>query len=118
MDLGIARWYAPAGETQVRYDYEHLLGVALRYGCTRWMIDVRRQPILSATLSEWIIRDFFPRLQRELGHIIRLAYLRTPASDAYQQWDAAGKTRVYQGVEVFSCYTEADATSWLRVEGR
>jgi hypothetical protein len=112
LGLGIARWLLAAGDAQLQQDYEQLLDIAQTYGCARWLLDVRRLPAPSQELGSWVRDSYYPKLQLELGRIVRLARLRTPGIEMPEK---EPRTRIYQGIEEYTCYSEAEAIRWLGV---
>ena len=81
-DLGVLviRWLRPHSLPETQASYRHLLELAHRYQCTRWLLDGRRDGPLIMETARWLGQEFLPVTARKLApHILRLAVFSSPA---------------------------------------
>ncbi len=76
--LLIGRWLCSINDEQLREGYETMRLAAQEHNCTHWLIDARRRVDRSRNGPEWVITSFLPRVQREFGRRLCVAFLVLP----------------------------------------
>jgi hypothetical protein len=76
--LLIGRWLFSINEEQLREGYETMRLAALEHDCTHWLMDARRRIDRSRNGPEWVVTTFLPKVQRELGRRLCVAFLVLP----------------------------------------
>ncbi|WBA41033.1 hypothetical protein [Hymenobacter canadensis] len=85
----VARWMRVISLAEMRQGYELLLLAAAQHRCRQWLIDARRRNNTDREGAIWMVQEFLPRLQGQLGGRTALAYLLPPVHLRDQQADAA-----------------------------
>lgn len=76
--LLIGRWLCSINDDQLREGYETMRLAALEHDCNHWLMDARRRVDRSRNGPEWVITTFLPRMQREMGRRLSVAFLVLP----------------------------------------
>lgn len=76
--LLVARWQCSINETQLREGYELLRRAALEHECGHWLVDARRRIDRRRNGPEWVVTNFLPQVQAELGLPLCVAFLVLP----------------------------------------
>lgn len=76
--LLIGRWLSSINEDQLRAGYETMRIAALQHDCTHWLMDARRRIDRSRNGPEWVVTTFLPKVQREFGRRLCVAFLVLP----------------------------------------
>jgi hypothetical protein len=76
--LLIGRWLCSINDDQLREGYETMRLAAVEHDCTHWLMDARRRVDRSRNGPEWVITAFLPRVQREFGRRLCVAFLVLP----------------------------------------
>jgi hypothetical protein len=76
--LLIGRWLSSINEDQLREGYETMRLAALEHDCTHWLMDARRRIDRSRNGPEWVVTTFLPKVQREFGRRLCVAFLVLP----------------------------------------
>jgi hypothetical protein len=85
----VARWMRVISLAEMQQGYELLLQAAAQHGCRQWLIDARRRNNTDREGAVWMVQEFLPRLQAQLGGRTALAYLLPPVHLRDAQADAA-----------------------------
>lgn len=89
LEVLVARWMRVISLAEMQQGYELLLQAATQHRCRQWLIDARRRNNTDREGAVWMVQDFLPRLQGQLGGRTALAYLLPPTNLRDQQADAA-----------------------------
>ena len=76
--LLIGRWLCSISEEQLHEGYENLRRAAFSHRCSHWLVDARRRVDRRHNGSEWVVTNFLPRVQAELGQRLCVAFLVLP----------------------------------------
>ncbi|GAB3666535.1 hypothetical protein GCM10027594_33380 [Hymenobacter agri] len=76
--LLVGRWQCSINEAQLRQGYELLRHTALEHNCGHWLIDARRRIDRRRNGPEWVVTNFLPQVQAELGQPLCVAFLVLP----------------------------------------
>ena len=119
----IGRFLRPLTEAENEQCYLDLLAAAHTRGDVRfWLLDIRRRHRSGPQVLPWLLHEFYPRLVRELGAPVRVAYFLSP--DLREEFRTDGtvpEPHTYPTGDAFrlnQCLTEAEAINWLLAEQR
>ena len=117
LEILIGRWGYQADEAALPAEYARLEAAALTHGARRWLQDIRRRSLNYPDTSRWLLNEFFPRVARQLGGQLGVAYLVSPALEAHIMAEPGFvPLHAYAGrpfaVGFFG--DEGAATEWLR----
>ena len=76
--LLIGRWLCSITDAQLREGYETMRLAALEHNCSHWLMDARRRVDRSRNGPEWAVTTFLPKVQREMGGRLCVAFLVLP----------------------------------------
>ena len=80
LQVMVVRWHTHAPLEVVQADYARMLAAAEQAGVTDWLLDVRRRDKVTAELSAWVSKDFYPQATQRLApRRLRMAVLNSPA---------------------------------------
>ncbi|GAB3877218.1 hypothetical protein GCM10028824_36800 [Hymenobacter segetis] len=82
LDILVGRWAYQPVEQELPAVYQHVEAVALQEDCRFWLQDIRRRTLNDPHTTGWLLNDFFPRMARQLGGRLFVAYLVGPALHA------------------------------------
>jgi len=117
----IGRFLRPLSEAENHQCYLDLLAAArTHHNCCYWLLDIRRRGRSGPEVLQWLLRDFYPQLQRELSTPARLVYFMAPGlREEFQTDGTVPEPHTYQTHEPFrlhQCITEREAVDWLLAE--
>jgi len=76
--LLIGRWLCSISEAQLHEGYETMRVAALQHGCHFWLMDARRRTDRRLNGPEWVVTNFLPEVQQEMGGPLYVAFLVLP----------------------------------------
>ncbi|MDO7851177.1 hypothetical protein [Hymenobacter convexus] len=76
--LLIGRWLCSITDEQLCEGYETMRLAAQEHDCRHWLMDARRRTDRSRNGPEWVITSFLPRVQKEMGGKLYVAFLVLP----------------------------------------
>lgn len=117
LEVLVARWMRVISLAEMQRGYEQMLQTAAQYGCHQWLIDARRRNNTDREGAVWMVQDFLPRLQGQLGGRTALAYLLAPVHLRDPQADAAFPPAHFFDGKPFVAdrfIDERTALDWLR----
>ncbi|MGI4875807.1 MAG: hypothetical protein ACRYFX_32010 [Janthinobacterium lividum] len=121
--LLIGRFLRPLTEAENEQCYLDLLEAAHQHHDVRyWLLDIRRRHRSGPQVLGWLLREFYPRLVRELGPSVRVAYFLAP--DLREEFRTDGTVPephtypIGHDFRLNQCLTEAEAINWLVAEQR
>lgn len=76
--LLIGRWLSSINDEQLHEGYEAMRLAALEHDCSHWLMDARRRVDRTQNGPEWVVTIFLPKVQREFGHRLCVAFLVLP----------------------------------------
>ncbi|GAB3877276.1 hypothetical protein GCM10028824_37020 [Hymenobacter segetis] len=76
--LLIGRWLCSITDEQLHEGYETMRIAALEHNCSHWMMDARRRVDRRRNGPEWVVTTFLPKVQREMGARLCVAFLVLP----------------------------------------
>jgi len=117
----IGRFLRPLSEEENHQCYLELLAAAhARDNCRYWLLNIRRRGRSGPVVLQWLLHDFYPQLQRELGTPARLVYFMAPGlREEFQLDGTVPEPSTYDLAEPFrmhQCITEGEAVDWLLEE--
>ncbi|WP_377130591.1 hypothetical protein [Rufibacter roseus] len=115
MQILFLRWTAGVKGDQLRRGYLEALDFAKELNSSFWMFDLRGRGGASAEDEQWILEDFFPKADLELGGQNSFAYLLSPSHYLYIK-DTVGEDRldIFSGPSKIKIFmAEAEAVKWL-----
>lgn len=78
LKMMVVRWMRVITLAEMCQGYELLLQAAIEHQCRQWLLDVRRRNNTDREGAQWMQHYFLPRMARELGGYVALAYLLPP----------------------------------------
>ncbi|KUG09055.1 hypothetical protein [Solirubrum puertoriconensis] len=106
----------PLSPAEITESCELLLLTAQENQCNHWLLDGREHFTANPScLQTWLQEEYFPRVHRELGSVVYVAFLVAPSPHASAA--AAGfesLTSQTSGVRTAAFTDEAAARDWLR----
>jgi hypothetical protein len=78
LEVLVGRWMRQVSFTEMCEGYHRLLEAAVAHQCRQWLIDVRRRFNTDREGAHWMVTEFLPTLQPNLGGRTHLAYLLAP----------------------------------------
>lgn len=121
LQLLVLRWLEPHGLPATQASYRHLLTLAEKYNCARWLLDGRRDGPIDAKAAAWLTDFFFPEAVRALAPArLRLAVFSSPARLEQLRTDVAVASTVERSLSAALPYdtavflTEGEALTWLQ----
>jgi hypothetical protein len=76
--LLIGRWLCSITDAQLHDGYETMRLAALEHRCSHWLMDARRRVDRRRNGPEWVVTTFLPKVQREMGGRLCVAFLVLP----------------------------------------
>ena len=77
--LLIGRWLSSVTDMQLRAGYETMRLAAVHHKCNHWLMDARRRTDRRLNGPEWVVTEFLPQVQKEMGHRLCVAFLVLPS---------------------------------------
>ena len=77
--LLIGRWLCSITEAQLHEGYETMRLAAQEHHCAHWLMDARRRTDRRLNGPECVITEFLPKVQKEMGHRLCVAFLVLPS---------------------------------------
>lgn len=114
LDQLVGRWLRSISEEELAQGYEALLQAARYYHCRYWLIDSRRRTNRSRNGPEWILTDYLPRVQAELGGTLSVCFLVLPAYLSALREVAPPNPR--HPVQFARFVDEGEANAWLAAQ--
>ena len=114
--LLIGRWLCSITEAQLCEGYETMRLAALEHNCPHCLMDARRRVDRRRNGPEWVVTTFLPKVQREMGGRLCVAFLVLPnhlrelEEDAGQPLATPGPTDPFQYARFID---EGAANAWL-----
>lgn len=112
-----ARWLRPVVLDEMCEAYEAMLATAKPHNCRHWLIDARRRHNTDREGAGWMLGNFLPRVQQQLGGRPALAYLLAPMHLRDPLADAAFPALSYFDDKPFvgrQFIEEGAAVEWLQ----
>lgn len=115
MQILFLRWTAGVKGDQLRRGYLEALDFAKELNANFWMFDLRGRGGATVEDEQWILEDFFPNADLELGGQVSFAYLLTPNHFSHIK-NNLGEERLdifssQSKIKVF--ISESEAVNWL-----
>lgn len=120
LNVMVVRWHTQADMAVVQADYAAMLAAAEASSFTDWLLDVCRREVVTAELSAWVSREFYPIAVARLSpRRLRMAVLSSPALTEAYRTDPEQKKHVAYSTDPARPYDirlfddEGQAMSWL-----
>lgn len=114
--LLVGRWQRSVSEAELREGYETMRRAARTHGCQHWLMDARRRIDRCLNGPEWVVTQFLPRLQREMGGLLCVAFLVLPNHLREIEADPSTAEKVPDSHDLFHYarfIDEGVANAWL-----
>ena len=114
--LLVGRWQRSVNEAELREGYETMRLAARTHGCQHWLMDARRRTDRRLNGPEWVVSQFLPRLQQELGGRLCVAFLVLPNHLREIEADPSAAEKATTGHDLFQYarfIDEGAANAWL-----
>jgi hypothetical protein len=115
LDVLFLRWSTPVSSSKLRSGYLQALEEAAKLKVRCWLFDLRSRGMASAADEKWLLKEFFPLVEKKLGHSNAFAYLVSPSHYAYIR-DEVGIQMLanYSAVTSIRPFvSEGEALQWL-----
>jgi len=120
LDLLTARWLTDSTLLNIQAEYEALLAAGQTHATGRWLLDLRRRPIPTADVAQWVMYDWLPRAAASMAPVrLRLAYFISPGRRDAMRTDASLYARMKDALDPEQPYDlqlfsdEGEAVGWL-----
>ena len=117
LSMLVARWLRPVSAAETREGYLQILEAARQSHCPYWLLDGRRRLPADAETTRWGFEEYFPHLRAQVGQVVFLSQLISPAYQQVTHTIAAFQQNEHNPSPAYRMRLfndEAQAVAWLR----